>query len=211
MNITKFGHSCLLVEKDGTRTIFDPGSFSTLPDNLNNLQALFLTHNHQDHTDIEKIKALKNNNPQLKIYSNKETGKILADSGMDYIEASEGQVLKIENLEIEISSHKHENIFPGIPLPENTSFLVNNKLFIPGDSLILPNKPVQILALPIIAPWMKLEQAINFALSVKPKICFPIHDGFLKFMGPYEALPKNILEKAGVEFIQLTNNEPREF
>lgn len=211
MKITKFGHSCLLVEEKGSAILFDPGAYSDVSNNLENINAVFLTHNHQDHTDPEKIKNLEISNPKAVIYANENTGQTLTENGIHFTNVEYGKVLQIGEISVEVFANNHENIFPGVPLPENTSYLVNNKLFIPGDSLVLPNTPVEILALPIIAPWMNLGQAINFALAIKPKICFPVHDAFLKFPGPYEALPKNILEKQNIQFTPLANNEPREF
>ena len=49
MKITKFGHSCLLVEEGGARILLDPGKYSILQNNVENVDAIVITHEHQDH------------------------------------------------------------------------------------------------------------------------------------------------------------------
>ena len=46
MQITHFGHSCLLVEIDGTKVLFDPGNFSHGFDGIDDLDAILITHQH---------------------------------------------------------------------------------------------------------------------------------------------------------------------
>jgi hypothetical protein len=47
---------------------------------------------------------------------------------------------------------------------------------------------------------MKLSEAIDYALELKPKSCFPVHDGILKSPGVSHLLPKKILEENGIKF-----------
>ena len=49
MKITKFGHSCLLVEENGVRILFDPGSYSTAQNDVKNIDVVLITHEHSDH------------------------------------------------------------------------------------------------------------------------------------------------------------------
>ncbi|OGE84938.1 MAG: hypothetical protein A3J48_00415 [Candidatus Doudnabacteria bacterium RIFCSPHIGHO2_02_FULL_46_11] len=56
------------------------------------------------------------------------------------------------------------------------------------------------MALPVIAPWLKTAEAINYAKAIKPKKAFPVHDSFLKFPGVFHKLPDNFLSAAGIDF-----------
>ena len=62
MKITKFVHSCLLVEMPApiSRTaLFDPGVWSTVDVNkLEYLDDIIITHEHGDHFDPELVKKL---------------------------------------------------------------------------------------------------------------------------------------------------------
>jgi hypothetical protein len=49
------------------------------------------------------------------------------------------------------------------------------------------------------------------ALAVKPKKCFPVHDGNLRHYGMSHRLPKNELTKAGIEFVPLEEGQIVDF
>ena len=68
-------------------------------------------------------------------------------------------------------------------------------------------KPVEILALPVAGPWMKIADAIEYAKLIKPKVCFPVHDGQLRFLGPVHKLPETILPPLGIKFIVPDENK----
>ena len=65
---------------------------------------------------------------------------------------------------------------------------------------------MEILALPVAGPWLKISDAINYAKEIKPKICFPVHDGMLKFLGPVHMLPEKVLTPLDIKFITLQEN-----
>lgn len=63
MKITKYIHSCLVIEKGLDRILFDPGLFSfaenqVKPSQFQNLNAVVLTHYHPDHIDEESLKTI---------------------------------------------------------------------------------------------------------------------------------------------------------
>ena len=98
-----------------------------------------------------------------------------------------------------------------IPPIANVGYFIANKLFYPGDALTNPKKPVEVLALPITAPWTKLDEVIDYSLAVKPNICFPVHDGNLKSPGPFYRIPPTVLEPRGIKFIAPEINKEYEF
>jgi len=66
MNITKFGHSCLFVEEQELRIIVDPGTYSTMQNGLHDIDVLIITHEHEDHCDINSVAAIVKNNPKIR-------------------------------------------------------------------------------------------------------------------------------------------------
>lgn len=68
---------------------------------------------------------------------------------------------------------------------------------------------MEILALPVSGPWVKIGEAIDYALHLKPKVAFPVHD-HLRYGGSHMA-PANILPKNGIDFIPMVEGESREF
>ena len=61
MRITKYIHSCLLLEEDGHKLLFDPGKFSFVeglvkPAQFNDVETIAISHEHPDHIDIDALK-----------------------------------------------------------------------------------------------------------------------------------------------------------
>lgn len=81
-----------------------------------------------------------------------------------------------------------------MPYSANTGFMFEDRFFYPGDAYTDPGCPVEILALPVSGPWVKIGEAIDYALKLKPKVAFPVHDHFRyggSHMAPANVLPKN--------------------
>ena len=58
MDLTHFGHSCLLAEFGATTLLFDPGNFSHGFEGITGLSAILITHQHPDHADRARLPAL---------------------------------------------------------------------------------------------------------------------------------------------------------
>lgn len=212
MKITKFGHSCLLVEEGEVRILLDPGSYSEGCKELTSIDAIFITHEHGDHCDPESLKSLLSNNAGLVVYTNGGVGKKLEEAGIAYTLCEDGAVQDVKGVSVEAFGKQHAEIYSTMPRVANTGYLIGGRLFHPGDSFeTIPSKPVEILALPVVAPWMKSAMAIDFAKTINPKVCFSIHDGFLKFGGPFNALPEKILTSLGIQWMVLEDGKSMEF
>lgn len=203
MHITKFGHSCFLVEEGNARILFDPGFWSEDISHLTNLGALFISHEHQDHTDPTQIKNVLAANPLIKIFTNPGVGKVLTDNNIPWTKFVNGEKVMVQDVLVEAVGEQHAPLYPGFSAEKvhNTGFLIAEKLFYPGDSFAEPNRPVEILALPVCAPWLKMSEALDYAKKINPKICFPVHDGMLKHTGPFHKMPQILLGEAEITVI----------
>lgn len=207
MKITKFGHSCLLVEEGEARLLFDPGSYATIPSGLKNLDAILITHEHQDHISLGTLKIILTDNPGVRILTNEGVGVQLRGAGITYEALVDGQSVVIKGISIEAFGRDHTTIYPGLPRVDNTGYLINKKLYHPGDALFVPPVPVSVLALPVVAPWSKISEVIDYAKEVHPGIAFPIHDGMLKFPSGYHKWPENFLSTAGIKWAPLADGQ----
>jgi len=136
---------------------------------------------------------------------------LLDKEGIKYEILEPKKIKDFFGLEIESFDCKHEEIYEDIFLVENTAFFINGKLFYPGDSFYNPEKSIEILALPVAGPWTNVKNAIDYALKINPKICFPVHDGMLKSFGVAHIIPSVVLEKFGIVFKNLEENKTEEF
>jgi L-ascorbate metabolism protein UlaG (beta-lactamase superfamily) len=211
MRITKYGHCCLFVEESGLKLLTDPGMYSTRQDSVLGIHAVLLTHDHSDHLHVDSLKTVLKNNPKAKVITNTGTAPTLSKVDIPCVILDDGQKTTEEGVLIEAFGSEHAPIYPTLPPMPNTGFFIANRLFYPGDAFTDPKKPIEILALPVAGPWMKLMEGIDYALKLKPKVCFPVHDGILKSIGSTNALPPKILEPLGIKFIPLEIDKPQEF
>lgn len=212
MKIKKLGHCCLVIEENGKRIMTDPGSW-TIGQHTEekNIDLIIITHEHGDHIHIESLKKIIENNPDVVVITNSGVGKLLDEVGISYKILEDKIPKDFFGIEIEPHKCKHEEIYKDIFQVENTGFFIGKRLFYSGDSFYNPGKSVEILALPVAGPWANVKDAVNYALEIKPKICFPVHDGMLKQFGANHKVPPLVLEKAGITFKSFEENNEEEF
>jgi L-ascorbate metabolism protein UlaG (beta-lactamase superfamily) len=184
MQLTHFGHSCLLAtfpDGDGndTTVLFDPGNFSHGFEGITDLSAILITHQHPDHADPARLPALVEANPQAALYADPMTA---AQLGTAWTAVHAGDAFSIGQLAVRGVGGTHAVIHPDIPLIDNISYLVGDgdhpaRLMHPGDALFHPGEPIDVLAAPAAAPWMKIAEAIDYLRAVAPTHAVPIHQG----------------------------------
>lgn len=179
MRLTHFGHSCVLVELDGTKILFDPGNFSHGFEGITGLDAILITHQHPDHADPARLPALVDANPGAGLYADPQTTALLGDA---WTAVYPGDVFNVGEVQVTGTGGTHAVIHPEIPLIDNTAYLLGDaenpaKLMHPGDSLFVPEQKVDVLAVPAAAPWLKISESVDYLRAVHPRVAVPIHQG----------------------------------
>ncbi len=212
MKVTKFGHCCLLIETKGKRILTDPGAWSTLQNDVSNLDIILITHEHPDHIHTPSLQTILNNNKNAKIFTNSGVGKILSEEGIDFTLLENGDATDVDIL-IESVEGKHEEIYESLGQVQNTGYFIDNTLFYPGDSFSVLDKKVKILAAPIVAPWASFKECVDYIKNVGPRVAIPVHDGMLReeAPGPTYRLPPQILESLGITFEVIKPGTTKDF
>jgi L-ascorbate metabolism protein UlaG (beta-lactamase superfamily) len=214
MKIKKIGHCCLVIELKGPRILTDPGSFtSEKHKNISEIDVIFITHEHGDHLHTESLKEILENNPKARVFTNSGVGKILDEAEIKY-EILEGRnSTNINGLNVEAFDAKHVEIYEELGQVQNTGYFFGDKLFYPGDAYANPEKPVDILALPVSGPWCKISEAIRYALEIKPNKAFPVHDGTVKIdkLPIIYRIPTKVLGDNNIKFIEMVDGDEKEF
>ncbi len=211
MKITKLGHCCLFVEINGVRIMTDPGMFSTAQNEVKNIDIILITHEHGDHLHVDSLKTVLKNNPKAKVITNRGVGKILEQEGILYELLEDGQNKTILGVLLEGFGEKHAEIYQEFGQVMNTGYFIAERLFYPGDALTNPEKPVEILALPVAGSWVKVSEAVEYARRIKPKVAFPVHDAIISYRKPYYGAHEHFLPLEGISFVVIAEGETKEF
>lgn len=186
MKITKYEHACLVIEESGQKLVIDPGMYTqTLPDQTD-VSTIVITHTHDDHCDEAQLNRLIALNPSVQIFAPDEVCQRLRQAPNFHQTATavhHGDFISAGPFNLEFFGDLHIEIHRSIPLIQNSAVLVNNRLYYPGDSYTLPDRPIEILACPTSAPWLKIGDVMDFIAAVKPKRSFATHNIHLSAQG----------------------------
>ena len=194
MEVTHFGHSCVLLDTGAARLLIDPGNFSADFEGLTGIDAVLVTHQHPDHLDPERLPALLKANPQARLVVDSGTagqlGAMKIDVEPEIVEP--GTAVQIGGARVEVLGGRHAEIHPDIPVIPNNAYLVDGTHLHPGDALDTVPGDVDVLFLPAAAPWSKISETIEYLRAVAPGTAVPIHQAILAnpavFYGHFDRL-----------------------
>lgn len=173
MKVTRFEQSCMLVEIGKTRILMDPGFPFTEKhtiDELGDLDAVFITHEHADHFDREFCEELAKG---AKVHVNESTDKLLKHP--DKIVVKDNDLVEVGKVRVKVLELPHCLMPDGSEGPQNTGYLINDLFFHPGDGVDIKGLRVENLAVPIIGPDVSIKDAFQFAREVGAKKAIAIH------------------------------------
>ena len=207
MKLTKYEHSCLVIAKGDATLVIDPGSFTTPLTDIENVVAIVITHEHADHWTPEQLTRLLDRNPGARILGPAGVAAAAADFAVETVK--DGDTVEIDPFTLQFVGEKHAVIHSSIPIVDNVGVLVDGSLYYAGDSYTLPGVDVDTLAVPIGAPWLKIGDAMDYVLEVKPRRSFPVHDSVLSQIGKTmtQARIEAVTKQGGGEFFVLEAGE----
>jgi L-ascorbate metabolism protein UlaG (beta-lactamase superfamily) len=173
VKITKFSHACVRLEHDGGVLVIDPGIW-TEPEALVGVDAVLVTHEHLDHVDVARLAGL-----DLPVVGPADA----VIDGLTIRRIASGDEISLAGFAVKAVGNRHAFILGRQPDCANLGYVVDGRLYHPGDALHIPDQPIETLLVPAQGPWLKLSEAIEFAQAIKPKRAFAIHDAALNERG----------------------------
>ncbi|WP_049556794.1 MBL fold metallo-hydrolase [Nonomuraea sp. SBT364] len=180
MKLTKYGHACVRLEKDGKVLVVDPGTFTADPV-LDGADAVLVTHEHADHLDIDRLAAAAS--PGLEVWTCESVAAELSDVPVRVQVVEHEDEFQAAGFSIKVFGEWHAKNHPDMRVVSNVGFLVDDEVFYPGDALTVPGVEVPTLLVPTNAPWMKLSEMVDYLRTVRPARAFSTHDGLLNDFG----------------------------
>jgi L-ascorbate metabolism protein UlaG (beta-lactamase superfamily) len=230
--LTFLGHSTVLVDIDGVRVLTDPllGHLAAgvirrhvpavLPDVLERLSAVFISHGHLDHMDLASLRALPGQ-PALIVPIG--LGRVVAKVAHGVVhELRAGDRLQVGDLELEAIHAEHSrrrSLFTSAERALGVLIAGSTRVYFAGDTDLFPAMRqlagrVDVALLPVsgwgltlgrghLDPWRAAEAAVR----IRPAIATPIHWGTLyplglrrvarrRFDGPGEAFREAVAARA---------------
>jgi L-ascorbate metabolism protein UlaG (beta-lactamase superfamily) len=176
VRLTKYGHACVRLE-DGDRVlVIDPGEYSE-PEALIGATAVLVSHEHGDHIDVAQLAAAREANPGLTVHTYAGLAETLGGTAI-----AAGDSFTAAGFSVRAVGGQHAEIIDGLPGCPNLGYIVEG-IYHPGDSVFVPDEPVETLLVPSSGPWLKHREAIELTRAIRPSRAFPIHDALLSELG----------------------------
>lgn len=182
--VMKFSQSHLLFTKDGHTLAIDPGFFDYDPtrggqygiEDLPRLDALLLTHTHEDHAHRPIIRQLVQRD-RMPIVTNRSLAVDLRTDGIDATALPPGEHAEIGGWFIQGVAQQHGALPPdNRPGPEDLGFLIDRTFYVTGDSIPMPFMPqADVFFVPVAGPQMDFNTARTMATLVHPRVIVPVH------------------------------------
>ncbi|MDQ2815393.1 MAG: MBL fold metallo-hydrolase [Actinomycetota bacterium] len=171
--ITRYTHSCVRIERHGTVLVIDPGIWSE-PSALCDADAVLITHEHGDHIDVLRLAGLG-----VPVYAPADAHI----SGLDVIRVNSCESFTAAGFTVTAVGARHAPVFGDEPDCANHGYIIDDRIYHPGDALVVPDQPVETLFVPLQASWLKTAEAISFLRAVRPERAFGIHDAQINSRG----------------------------
>lgn len=187
VKITYIGHSCVLIQSNGTQIVIDPfiegNPLAVLPAKFNP-KLILITHAHRDHLGDTLALGKKD---KTKVLATSELASYLKGKGLNAIPAHFGGKIPFDFGWVKVWPAMHSSTAPdGTPCGMASSFVISiggKSIFHAGDTsltsdmkLIAEDKPIDLACLPIGGHYtMGIEDAVKAVEMIKPRVVLPIH------------------------------------
>ncbi len=164
MKLTKYGHACVRLEKDG-RSWSSTRASSPRDPVLDGADAVLITHEHFDHLDVDRLAAAS---PAWRSAPARRSPPSSADLPGKVQVVRHGDDFQAAGFAVKVFGEWHAKNHPDVPIVQNVGFLVDDEVFYPGDALTVPGVEVDTLLVPTNAPWLKLVEMVDYLRDVRP-------------------------------------------
>ncbi|MEY9905178.1 L-ascorbate metabolism protein UlaG (beta-lactamase superfamily) [Catenulispora sp. MAP12-49] len=184
MQLTKHAHACVSLTGEAGRVVIDPGTFTPdAADAIAAAEAVLITHEHFDHFDEALLARALEARPELRVYGPAGVVDRWRDRRGQVTAVAAGDRLTVAGFDVAVFGDLHASIHRHIPRVANVGYLVDERLYHPGDAYHVPDAPVDTLLLPTSGPWTKVGEAADYVDEVGPRQLIQVHEIMLSPVG----------------------------
>jgi L-ascorbate metabolism protein UlaG (beta-lactamase superfamily) len=206
MRLVKYAHACVRVESDAAVLVIDPGTFTERAA-LDGVDAVLITHEHVDHLDVGALADELGKRPAVRVFANAAVAATLDGLAGAVTTVDSGDVFEAAGFRVAAYGGWHAEIHPDLPSVPNLGFLVDDRVYHPGDSFDVPaGVEVDTVFVPVSGPWLKLSESVGFVRALAPRQAFALHDGLLSELG-HRVTDANMARLAGCDYRRLAAGE----
>lgn len=209
MKVTKYPQSCLIIEQQGKRIVIDPGALVSGKFSASDLlpvEAILITHEHEDHADPDLIRGLVGDS-NVPVIANESTKQLFGDLVTQVV--ADNEEFEIAGMKVVARELPHCLMVDGSAGPQNTGYVIDEVFFHAGDGVKLDNLRVPSAAIPIAGPDISARDVFDFIKQLKCQTVVPIHyDYFLE--NPQLLASIGGGEVPDVKFVVLDNGQSAE-
>jgi len=209
MRITKLGHACVRIEHGGRTVVLDPGMF-TDPGAVDGVDAVLITHEHPDHYLPDHLRAT-----DAPVFTIADVAARIREDAPDVAErvtvVAPGESFD-PGIPARAVGELHAVIHPERPRFHNSGYVLTcgeEKVYHPGDALTEPGEQVDVLCVPVSAPWMRASEGIDFARAVRAPRNLAIHDRVYSEAGLkiVDGQMEGFLPQEGLSYVRLADGQ----
>jgi len=215
MRLTKFAQACVLLTDGERRVLIDPTPMEPrAAELLADSDAVLVTHGHGDHVDPGMLAEALATRADLSVWVPDGVAQQVRDAAADGEAGFAGRLTSVApgdefvagGYEVRAFGGKHAEIHPQLDTGENIAYLVDGRVYHPGDSFDAPGEAVDVLLLPTSGPWHTTGGAMDFAIAVAPRRAIQIHEIFASEIGQ-KSMVQRIAAAAGVQLELVPNGQ----
>ena len=126
--------------------LIDPSTWSE-PDEFIGADACLITHEHADHVDPDRLAPLG-----IPVFV-PEGAQI---DGLEVTRVAARSTFTAAGIQVRAVGERHAFVYEDRPSCANFGYLIDERVYHPGDAHALPEAPVETLLVPMAGPWFKV-------------------------------------------------------
>jgi L-ascorbate metabolism protein UlaG (beta-lactamase superfamily) len=207
MELTKHTHATVVLQDGDRSVLLDPGAYTAASaDLVAGADAVLVTNDHPDHVDVDVLTAALDAQPDLRVWAPASVVDVLGAHDGRVVAVSPGDTITAGGFDVTVFGGEHAVIHRDLPPMSNVGFLVDGRVYHPGDSYSVPGVPVETLLVPTSGPWAKLGELVDFVRAVQPARAVQIHDLMLSDVGK-GSFAQFAGQLTGVDLVTLADGE----